>query len=121
MRQLLLVLASASLAFPQIPNPRPQQNIAAEAFIPNLPAQIIGSDDMILLTVYDSPEFTRTVRVSPDGEIRLPMVKQRIKADGLLPSELEASVAKALTDEKLLVDPFVTVTIVEYHSRPISI
>jgi polysaccharide export outer membrane protein len=121
MRQLLLVLGSASLAFSQATPPRPQQNIAAEALIPNLPAQVIGSDDMILLTVYDSPEFTRTVRVSPDGDIRLPMLKQRIKADGLLPSELEITVAKALTDEKLLVDPFVTVTMIEYHSRPISI
>ncbi len=120
MRKLLSFFLLSFLAFSQSV-PKAQQNIAAEASIPNLPAQIIGADDMVLLSVYDSPEFTRTVRVSPDGEIRLPMLKQRIHASGLLPSQLEESVAKALTDEKLLVDPFVTVTMVEYHSRPISI
>ena len=59
--------------------------------------------------------------MSPDGEIRLPMVKQHIKASGLLPAQLEIAVSKALSDEKLLVDPFVTVTMMEYHSRPISV
>ena len=29
----------------------------------NLPAQKIGSDDLIAISVYDSPELTRTVRV----------------------------------------------------------
>ncbi len=89
--------------------------------LPNLPAQIIGPDDMIMLSVYDSPEFTRTVRVGPDGLIRLPILKQRVKAEGLLPAQLELAVADALMEEKLLVDPFVTVTIMEYHSRPISV
>ena len=87
----------------------------------NLPAQRLGPDDLIGLSVYDSPEFTRTIRVGPDGTIRLPMFKQRIKADGLMPGELERAVGDALTAEKLLVDPFVTVTVVEYHSRPISV
>jgi polysaccharide export outer membrane protein len=87
----------------------------------NLPAQRIGPDDLIGLSVYDSPEFTRTIRVGPDGNIRLPMLKQRVKADGLMPSELERTIADALTGENLLVDPFVTVTVVEYHSRPISV
>ena len=56
-----------------------------------------------------------------EGEIRLPMLKQKVKAAGLMPSELEASLAKALTAEQLVVDPFITVTIVEYHSRPVSV
>ncbi len=116
---LSLVASLVPGAFAQVA--RPAQNIAAEAALPNLPAQVIGPDDMIMLAVYDSPEFTRTIRVGADGEIRLPMLKQKIKASGLLPSELESSVATALTDEKLLVDPFVTVTMMEYHSRPISV
>jgi polysaccharide export outer membrane protein len=95
--------------------------VSVEPASTNLPAQRIGPDDLIGLSVYDSPEFTRTIRVGPDGTIRLPMLKQRIKADGLMPSELEKAVGDALTGEQLLVDPFVTVTVVEYHSRPISV
>jgi polysaccharide biosynthesis/export protein len=87
----------------------------------NLPAQRIGPDDLISLFVYDSPELSRTIRVGPDGFIRLPMLKQRVRADGLMPDELEVAVAEALKKERLLVDPVVTVTLAEYHSRPISV
>ena len=87
----------------------------------NLPAQQIGPNDLIAVSVYDSPELSRTIRVGADGAIRLPMLKQRVRADGLLPAELETAVAEALHAEQLLVEPVVTVTIAEYHSRPISI
>lgn len=87
----------------------------------NLPAQEIGPNDLIAVSVYDSPELTRTIRVSADGTIRLPMLKRRIKAQGLLPQALEAAIADALQAEQLIVDPLVTVTIAEYHSRPISV
>jgi polysaccharide export outer membrane protein len=87
----------------------------------NLPAQKIGPRDLIAIQVYDSPELTRTARVGADGMIRLPMLKQRIKAEGLMPSELEAAIAQALREEDLIVDPFVSVTVAEYSSRPISV
>jgi len=87
----------------------------------NLPLQKIGPNDLVALSVYQAPEFTRTVRVGAEGRLRLPMVKQTIRAEGLLPSELEAAVAEALIHEQILVDPVVTISIVEYHSRPISV
>jgi polysaccharide export outer membrane protein len=87
----------------------------------NLPIQKIGSNDLIAISVYDAPEFIRTVRVSDDGFIRLPMLKERIHAEGLMPAELEESIGKALTQAGLLVDPFVTVTVAEYYSRPVSV
>lgn len=87
----------------------------------NLPALRIGPNDLLAVSVYDSPELTRTLRVGADGMIRLPMLKQRIKAEGLLPAELEAALADALRAEQLLVDPAVTVTIAEYNSRPVSV
>src|SRR5215469_417526 len=84
-----------------------------------LPAQPIGTEDLISLQVYDSPEFSRTVRVSNDGSIRLPMLKNTIRVQGLLPKDVEVLVGEELKREQLLVDPFVTVNVVEYHSRPI--
>jgi polysaccharide export outer membrane protein len=87
----------------------------------NLPAQRIGCRDLINIQVYDSPELTRSVRVGADGFIRLPMLKQRIQSEGLMPVELEASLTAALQEEGLLVQPFVTVTVAEYSSRPISV
>jgi len=75
----------------------------------------------VSVSVYDAPELTRTVRVGADGFMRLPMLKQRVKAEGLMPSELETAIASALVAEQLIVDPFVTVTVAEYNSRPISV
>ena len=71
----------------------------------NLPAQEIGSNDLLAVSVYDAPELTRTVRVDGDGLIRLPMLKRRIQAEGLLPGRLEAGIAEALEAERILVAP----------------
>lgn len=87
----------------------------------NLPAQRIGANDLVAVSVYEAPELTRTVRVGADGFMRLPMLKQRVKAEGLMPGELETAIASALKDEQLIVDPFVTVTVAEYNSHPISV
>jgi polysaccharide export outer membrane protein len=87
----------------------------------NLPLQRVGPEDLLGLQVYDAPEFTRSVRVSADGTIRLPMLKIPIRVQGLMPNEIEILVQEALEREKLFVDPFVVVNIVEYHSRPISV
>jgi len=105
------------LAFVSLPA-QPQAHSEGGA---NLPAQLIGPNDLLGVSVYDAPELSRTVRVGADGLIRLPMVKQTIRAQGLFPAELENSIARALQENQILVDPSVTVNIAEYHSRPISV
>ncbi len=87
----------------------------------NLPPQKLGVDDLVGVSVYDAPELTRTLRVEADGTIHLPLLKNGVQAAGMLPRELESNVASALKSEQILVDPFVKVTVVEYHSRPISV
>jgi len=87
----------------------------------NLPAQKIGADDLLAISVYGSPELTRSVRVSAEGQIRLPMLTRAVPAAGLVPHEIENAIAAALRAEKILVDPVVTVTVAEYRSRPISV
>lgn len=87
----------------------------------NLPTQTINPNDLVAVSVYDTPELTRTVRVDPAGQIALPMLKRPIKAAGLLPVQLAKAIATALKEEELLVEPIVAVTIAEYHSRPVSV
>jgi polysaccharide export outer membrane protein len=87
----------------------------------NLPARKIGPRDLIVVQAYGSPELSRSVRVGTDGMIRLPMLKQRVQGEGRMPNDLEITVARALEEEGLIVDPLVTVTVVEYGSRPISV
>jgi polysaccharide export outer membrane protein len=94
---------------------------APEAQGGNLPALPIGANDLISVSVYDAPEQTRTVRVDADGFIQLPMLQQLVKAQGLMPRQLESAIAKALRDEQIIVDPYVIVTVAEYNSHPISV
>jgi polysaccharide export outer membrane protein len=98
-----------------------RQSLMEDAGKENLPAQILGIDDLVAVSVYDAPELTRTVRVEPDGFIHLPLLENGVKAAGLLPRELEAGIAAALKQGEILVDPIVKLTVVEYHSRPIAV
>src|SRR5467141_1193730 len=75
----------------------------------NLPAQKLGVDDLVAVSVYDAPELTRTVRVEPDGTIHLPLLRPGVRAAGIFPRELESSIAEALKSEQILVDPVVKV------------
>jgi len=86
----------------------------------NLPTQPVGPDDLLALSVYDSPELTRTVRVDANGNIRLPMLKTRFRCGAWFRPRWETAIARSLTQGKVLVDPIVTVTIVEYQSRPVK-
>jgi polysaccharide biosynthesis/export protein len=87
----------------------------------NLPSQKLGVDDLIGVSVYDAPELTCTLRVEQDGTVHLPLLKEGVQASGMFARQLETSIATALKTEQILVDPFVKVTVVEYHSRPISV
>jgi polysaccharide export outer membrane protein len=119
----VLALFVAGTVLSQQPEDPSHVGSGATAFSngPNLPVAKLGSDDLIGVSVYDSPELTRTVRVDTEGYIRLPMVQERIRASGLLPVELETAIATALVKDQVMVSPIVTVSVVEYHSRPITV
>ncbi len=115
MRCILTLLVLESL-LAQVP--LQQQPLGAPN---NLPAQRIGPNDLLNVVVYGAPELSRTVRVSQDGTIRIPMLKAIFSVAGKLPGELEAVIAAALSQEQILIEPVVTVTVAEYVSRPISV
>jgi len=87
----------------------------------NLPVRPLAAGDLLAITVYGAPEMSRSVRVSGDGFIRLPMLKRQIEARGAVPAELEQRVGAAIAEEKILVEPSVVVTIAEYAVRPIRV
>jgi polysaccharide biosynthesis/export protein len=87
----------------------------------SLAVQKLGTDDLIQIQVFNFPEFSRLARVSGNGTIQLPLVKQPIQVAGKLPAEIEAEIADALRAAELVVNPAVTVSIVEYGSRPVTV
>jgi polysaccharide export outer membrane protein len=118
---VLCVCGATRLNAQQSPQQSNQRNSDMNASGGNLPMQKIGSDDLVSVQVYDSPELTRTVRVGRDGELRMPLLTKPIEAAGLLPSELEQRIGDELKKEGILVRPIVSVSIAEYRSRPISV
>ncbi len=112
----IILLLSATAALAQTKTSAPFDSLGA-----NLPTQSIGANDLLSIAIYDSPELSRTVRVSPTGFIKLPMLASPLKVTGKLPLELESIIAAALIKAEILISPVVSVGVAEYNSRPINI
>jgi polysaccharide biosynthesis/export protein len=120
MKSLLCLLVLVHLAA-TAQTASPQGSFPQYTPVSNLPAMKIGRNDLLQIAVYESPELSGTVRVNSEGYIRLPMLEQEVRADGLYPRQLELWLQAALTNEKLIVGPMVTVTVAEYQSRTVSV
>ncbi len=79
---------------------------------------VIGPEDLLDIDVFQVEELRRTVRVSAQGYIGLPLIGA-IKAKGLTATELEKEITKKL--EKYLEEPIVSVYIKEYRSQRIAV
>ena len=83
--------------------------------------ETLGPGDLLNLVVYDSPELSRNFRIDEDGSLRLPMLRQHIQAAGLTLDDCENAIAAELVNEQVLVNPIVSVSVAEFHSRPITV
>jgi polysaccharide export outer membrane protein len=79
----------------------------------------VGPKDLLEISVFGAEELSRTVRVSEDGKVSLPLLGE-VLVDGLTKSELEKKLADLL-GEKYVQNPQVTVFIREYQSKRVSV
>jgi polysaccharide export outer membrane protein len=79
----------------------------------------IGPEDLLEISVFEVEELNKTVRVSSQGSISLPLLGT-LKAKGLAVNELEREIRDLLA-ERYLQDPHVTVFVKEYRSYRISV
>src|SRR5271157_195311 len=82
---------------------------------------IIGSGDLLDISVFDVPELTREVRVSQTGTIGIPLVPVRLRVAGLTELQAEQKIAEVLEANGLVSHPEVGVLVKEHKSRPITI
>jgi polysaccharide biosynthesis/export protein len=78
----------------------------------------IGSQDLLEVNVFDAPELNRSLRVSANGEISLPLVGA-IQATGLTAREVENSLESKL--RIYMNDPHVGVLVTGVESHPVSV
>ncbi len=79
----------------------------------------IGPKDLLDISVFGLDELTKTVRVSEDGNITLPLLGG-VEVEGLSKDELEKKISQLL-EEKYLQNPQVTIFIREYQSKRVSV
>jgi polysaccharide export outer membrane protein len=79
----------------------------------------IGPQDLLEITVFDVEKLNKTVRVSGQGNINLPLLGV-LKVKGLTVEELEREI-RSLLAEKYIKDPQVNVLIKEYRNQQITV
>ena len=78
----------------------------------------IGPQDLLEINVFEAPELNRTVRVSENGEVSLPLLGG-IQVVRMSARELENALATRLRE--FLKDPHVSVMVTAIESHPISV
>jgi len=108
--------ASASASPAQFGNaiPTPSPRVASDD------RYRIGAGDVLDIKVLNKPQFNREgVRVSPRGMIRMPLIKDEIKAACRTEEELEIEITVQL--KEYVREPQVTVQIQQYQSEPVAV
>jgi len=82
------------------------------------PNYVIGSQDVLDISVWKEAELTRVVPVRPDGKISLPLLND-VQAAGLTPTQLAESITTSL--KKFVTDPQVTVIVTQINSQRVYI
>lgn len=80
----------------------------------------LGPDDTIRITVFQNPDLTTETRISSQGAIVFPLIGEVQLADRT-PAEAGEVIAAALREEGYVVDPQVSVSILEVRSRRVSV
>src|SRR5580700_1173212 len=120
----ILSLAPLGAAAQSEPNQAAQPSDSTQSsqvWAANVGDEPVGNGDLIYVTVTGSPEFTRSYRVSNDGDISIPLVPKPISVIGLTPTTIANAVADALVHARILVAPIVSAAVLEYKSRQVTV
>jgi protein involved in polysaccharide export with SLBB domain len=80
---------------------------------------VLGPGDVFEVKVSGEPDLSGTFQVSEDGTINFPLIG-RVTARGQRLAQLETSIQSRLADG-FLRSPFVSLRVVEYNSRRVSV
>lgn len=81
---------------------------------------VLGAGDVVEIVVLGRDEFKPRVQVQVDGTVQLPYLHS-VTASNLTVIQLREKVAKLLRDGGYYVDPVVSVTVVSYASRYVTV
>ena len=115
-----LTVAKPSLAAATTTSSAAIQSPADAIASQDLRLEALGMGDMVRVTVFRNPELTTEARVSERGTILFPMVGE-VPVAGLTPSQAGQRIADKLRSGKYVVNPEVTVSMMQVNSRQVSV
>ena len=80
-----------------------------------------GPGDLLHVTVAGATELCRSYRIDPGGDIQMPMSHSSTHVAGLTSDKIAALIAADLRDEHILVAPIVSVAVLDYRSRQVTV
>jgi polysaccharide export outer membrane protein len=86
----------------------------------DLRLESLGMGDMVRVTVFRNPELTTEAKVSERGTILFPMIGE-VPVAGLTPSQAGTRIADKLKSGRYVVNPEVTVSMMQVNSRQVSV
>jgi len=86
----------------------------------NIALESLGMGDMVRITVFRNPDLTTEARVSERGTVLFPMIGE-VPVAGLTPSQAGRRIADKLTAGRYVVNPEVTVSMMQVNSRQVSV
>jgi polysaccharide export outer membrane protein len=83
------------------------------------PAYLVGSGDVLRVTVWGHDNLSRADAVSPQGTLAFPLIGE-VSVAGLTTAQVEARI-RELLDRDYIVDPRVSVAVQEYRSQKVIV
>jgi polysaccharide biosynthesis/export protein len=81
---------------------------------------VLGSGDVVRFTVYKNPDLTTEARVSEQGVITLPFLRE-VTVGGLTVTQTEERIAGLLASRQLVVAPQVSILVLQFRSQQVSV
>lgn len=82
---------------------------------------LINPDDLLDVYIVDVPELSRTYRISPTGQITLPLLPKPLDVAGLTLAQFASLATDELKSHGLVSDPRVTVNVKESRTHSVAI
>lgn len=119
MRQAKLICCFVTLALFGLTAVRAQNSEARQASAAVPTDYVLQPSDLIRILVFQEPDLQREVRISQESTINLPLIGS-IDLKGKSVRQAEEMI-RALYDRDYLVNPQITITVLEYTQRTVQV
>jgi polysaccharide export outer membrane protein len=114
------VSKSSATTAPEVPGVQVDTTALAPTPASDMRLETLGPGDMVRVTVFRNPDLTTETRVSERGTILFPMIGE-VPVNGLSPRDAGSRIGDKLKQGKYVVNPEVTVSLMQVNSRQVSV